>query len=188
MKKLFLASFLYSITLCGINVAQIAQRHVEGKIMLNPIAFQRPDLYNSGNIDKGLLFSLLHISDKALNEASKRKIIATQESLDRSFLEMQIPPKMKFLGEPDERERVTQIVNAIIERFNSESLGFSAVVSDTFFNDTPIQQFEDLCVLYDLSELAELESVKSLGGYLSQRSDIESYPNVQSLLALIKKD
>lgn len=188
MKKFFLASFLYSITICGINAAQIAQRQVEGKIMLNPIAFQRPDLYNSGSIDKGLLFGLLRISDKALNEASKRKIITTQESLDRSYLEMPIPPKIKFLGEPDERERVTQIVNAIAERFNSESLGFSAAISNTFFNDTPIQQFEDLCALYDLSELAELENVKSLGGYLSQRSDIGSYPNVQSLLALIKED
>ena len=134
MKKFFLASFLYSITICGINAAQIAQRQVEGKIMLNPIAFQRPDLYNSGNIDKGLLFGLLRISDKALNEASKRKIITTQESLDRSYLEMPIPPKIKFLGEPDERERMTQIVNAIIERFNSESLGFSAVADSPFFN------------------------------------------------------
>ena len=73
-------------------------------------------------------------SDKALNEASKRKIITTQESLDRSYLEMPIPPKIKFLGEPDERERMTQIVNAIIERFNSESLGFSAVADSPFFN------------------------------------------------------
>ena len=32
--------------------------------------------------------------------------------------------RIKFLDDPDERERVKQIVDSNIERFDSESLGF----------------------------------------------------------------
>lgn len=49
---------------------------------------------------------------------------------------MGIPLKIKFLGDPDERKRVIQIVQAIVERFNSESLGFLISSVSLLFIDT----------------------------------------------------
>lgn len=95
--------------------------------------------------------------------------------------------KIKFLHESDEKERVTQTVQAIIGRFDSDALGFFTSSNDLFFNDRPIQRFEDLCIMYDLDELSELENVKLLGNFLSDYHGVDSYPNICCLLELIKQ-
>ena len=95
--------------------------------------------------------------------------------------------KIKFLNEPEERERVTQIVQAIIGRFDSNALGFFTSSNDIFPNDTPIQRLEDLCIMYDIDELSELENVKLLKDFLSEYPGVASYPNICSLLKLIKQ-
>ena len=92
--------------------------------------------------------------------------------------------RIKFLDAPDERERVKQIVDSIIERFDSESLGFSAS-NELFYNVTTIQDFENWCTIYDIDELSKLENVKSMKDFLSQYPGIESYPNVCSLLRVL---
>ena len=108
----------------------------------------------------------------------------SQTKLEKK-IKMQIS-KIAFLSDKNEQERVSQIVQAIIEGFDSESLGFSTIGSSVFFDDTPIQQFEDLCSIYDTDELATLETVKSLRSFLSQLSEINSYPNTQSLLKILE--
>ena len=110
-----------------------------------------------------------------------------EESLDKEGLMMENPIKIKFLDDPDERERVTQIIQAIIGRFNSDALGFLHAPNDLFPNDTPIQDLENWCIIYDINELSELEVVKSLEDFLSKYPGIDSYPNVCALLRTIKK-
>lgn len=99
---------------------------------------------------------------------------------EAQFLEMQLL-KINFLDEPMEKERVTQIVCSILERFNSESLGFVNTESDDFFNDTPIQQFEGLCTIYDISELATLECIRS-SLHLLRSKATRAFPNTLILL------
>ena len=95
--------------------------------------------------------------------------------------------RIKFLDEPDERERVKQRVDAIIGRFNSDALGFSSK-NDSFPGFTTIQEFEDCCIIYDIDELSKLENVKIMKDFLTQYPGIESYPNVCSLLRVMNNE
>ena len=94
--------------------------------------------------------------------------------------------RIKFLDEPEEKERVSQKVQAIIERFDSESLMINNISNDLYFNDTPLQQLEDMCIIYDLNELKELKEMELLKDFLSKYPGVDSYPNVCSLLKLMK--
>ena len=95
--------------------------------------------------------------------------------------------RIKFLDEPDKLERVKQIIDGIIGRFDSESLGFFTK-NDLFSDETTIQYLEDKCIIYDLDELSKLENVRSMKDFLSQYPGIQSYPNICSLLRIMKND
>ena len=186
MRKFVLFACLCFVSVCCIDAMRIVPRCVEGKVRLSAVAQKMPTLYLNGNLDQESFFDLICISNYALTAESRQKIVKAQENLDWPYLEMETPSKIKFLDNPDERERVIQIIQAIIERFNSELLGFSISSVSPFVSDTPLQRFEDLCIVYDIAQLATLDIVKSLKGYLSQQSEISSYPNVQCLLNLIR--
>ena len=55
-----------------------------------------------------------------------------------------------------------------------------------FPKDTPIQLLEDICIIYDNEELSKLKEIIKLKDFLTQIKGIESYPNIISLLKLIK--
>lgn len=188
MKKFILSTCMCLISIQCTNAMKIQQRQVKGKILLSTIASKQTDLYQSGSLNQTLFFDKLHIRHNVLNKANRKKVVTTQENLDKAYLEMQIPQKMKFLYNSDEKERVTQIVQRIVERFNSELLGFSNAGSRMFFNDTPIQQFEDLCTMYDIEDLITLENIQSLKSVIEERMvNIESYPNIKFLFAILNK-
>ena len=95
--------------------------------------------------------------------------------------------RIKFMNEPDEKERMKQRIQAIIERFDSDALGFFSEPNDIFPKQKTIEQFEDICTMYDLEELSKLEEVKLLKGVLSKYKNNDSYPNVCSLLNILNK-
>ena len=109
-----------------------------------------------------------------------------QEPSNEEYLTMENYLRIKFLDDPNEKERITQTIQAIIGRFDSDALGFFSASDDLFPNETPIQRFEDICIIYDIEELSKLEDVIKLKDFLTQYKGIESYPNVCSLLKLIK--
>ena len=99
----------------------------------------------------------------------------------------EIHKRIKFMDEPDEKERMKQRIQAIIGRFDSDELGFLTDPNDIFPKQTTIEQFEDICTIYDLEELSKLEEVKLLGGVLSKYKNNDSYPNVCSLLNILNQ-
>ena len=109
-----------------------------------------------------------------------------QEHSNEEYLIMKNPLKIKFLHDPNKRERAIQTIQAIIERFNSERLGFFSVSKNLFSNESPIQQFENICIIYDIEELSKLDNVRKLKDFLIEYKGVDSYPNVSSLLKLIK--
>lgn len=185
-KSLFI--HLCIIFACYTEAMQISPRYVNAKIRLTAASSQTEESYQFDNFDSNLFSKFFHISDKIVSEEDKRKIMETQKNLNEDYLEILEPSqKIKFLDDQTEKERVSQIIDEIIERLNSDSLGIFTNKDDDgmFVVDTPIQELNDLCIMYDVNELSTLENIKSLKEFLSQYPDIGLYPDIKPLLELI---
>ena len=126
-----------------------------------------------------LLTNYIDLNRITYNSKLEHKDVVKQEMLEY--------PKIKFLNDPDEKERMRQTVQEIIESFNSDLLGFVETEKHTFFfKGSPMKELEDLCILYDIDELTQLDEIKKLKDFL-QKNVTDAYPNVKLLIDTLNK-